>query len=448
MIAKGMKAYDLVWLEGKSAAWRYPSEIEELKPYAPAVEEQPYDRFYIRKEAGQNDGILVSDTAENVSAKTNKGIAARDHSAYLPQSQDIPRKKVYINFPGSRAGVSALGEQEKPNENEREKMGAASTAYSASAAYDIPEPLPENVNEKLRNQLSSVDWNASAANWSASPAMGNELAASGREKRFSFGSYTTWIIASCLVLGGVLIGLLISNAGQQKNIRDLDSIIKQIQEREKQKIQSAIARPAWTGNTAIDPADNKGQPQTAVEPAGRKKEYRLTGNAMPEAGVHPKNSPLDKPSVSMASNPLPARDIKDAAVRVNTSQQANNRLLNTRQQGEAALSAVAEERSGGASNTPPAADREDLYNLVSVKTGKYKTGVLGGISPLELELTNGSQHTLRNVEVQVNYLGLEKKLIRSQNIYFRNVAPGEQLVKEVPRSSRGVYVECLIARIE
>src|SRR5688572_14620066 len=42
----GLKPYDLVWVEGKSAAWRYPSEIEELKPYAPAVEEQPYDRFF------------------------------------------------------------------------------------------------------------------------------------------------------------------------------------------------------------------------------------------------------------------------------------------------------------------------------------------------------------------------------------------------------------------
>src|ERR1700722_17818430 len=42
----GLKAYDLVWLEGKSAAWRYPSEIEELSAFAPIVEEQPFDRFY------------------------------------------------------------------------------------------------------------------------------------------------------------------------------------------------------------------------------------------------------------------------------------------------------------------------------------------------------------------------------------------------------------------
>src|SRR5919112_880789 len=46
----GLKPYDLVWLEGKSAAWRYPSEIEELKPFAPVVEEQPFDRFYKKSE--------------------------------------------------------------------------------------------------------------------------------------------------------------------------------------------------------------------------------------------------------------------------------------------------------------------------------------------------------------------------------------------------------------
>ena len=45
---KGLKAYDLVWVEGKSAAWRYPGEVEELKPFAPAVVEQPYDRFFKR----------------------------------------------------------------------------------------------------------------------------------------------------------------------------------------------------------------------------------------------------------------------------------------------------------------------------------------------------------------------------------------------------------------
>src|SRR5512144_2738120 len=46
LVTLGLKPYDLVWVDGRSAAWRYPSEVAELKDFAAAVEEQPYDRFY------------------------------------------------------------------------------------------------------------------------------------------------------------------------------------------------------------------------------------------------------------------------------------------------------------------------------------------------------------------------------------------------------------------
>ena len=50
LVSFGLKPYDLVWVEGKSAAWRYPSEVDGLKTFAPATEEQPYDRFYKKTE--------------------------------------------------------------------------------------------------------------------------------------------------------------------------------------------------------------------------------------------------------------------------------------------------------------------------------------------------------------------------------------------------------------
>src|SRR5258706_11075309 len=52
LVSLGLKAYDLVWVEKRSAAWRYPSEIPELKEFAPVVEEQPYDRFF-KKQQGE-----------------------------------------------------------------------------------------------------------------------------------------------------------------------------------------------------------------------------------------------------------------------------------------------------------------------------------------------------------------------------------------------------------
>ncbi|HSF44720.1 MAG TPA: hypothetical protein VLA58_01875 [Chitinophagaceae bacterium] len=49
MLDLGFRKYDLVWVEGKSAAWRYAGEINEFKEYAPLLEEQPFDRFFKRK---------------------------------------------------------------------------------------------------------------------------------------------------------------------------------------------------------------------------------------------------------------------------------------------------------------------------------------------------------------------------------------------------------------
>ena len=54
LIQSGFKPYDLIWIDGKSAAWRYPGEMEEFKLYAPAVEEQPFDRFYKKPSAAES----------------------------------------------------------------------------------------------------------------------------------------------------------------------------------------------------------------------------------------------------------------------------------------------------------------------------------------------------------------------------------------------------------
>ena len=49
----GLKPYDLLWAEGRGAAWQYASELAELKDFAPVVEEQPFERFTKRKEVLQ-----------------------------------------------------------------------------------------------------------------------------------------------------------------------------------------------------------------------------------------------------------------------------------------------------------------------------------------------------------------------------------------------------------
>src|SRR4051812_1929473 len=78
----GLKPYDLLWIEGRGGAWLYASEIEDLKSIAPAVEEQPYDRFYKGKEKQAATGTV---SKQNASAVSNASTATNTTTLKPPK---------------------------------------------------------------------------------------------------------------------------------------------------------------------------------------------------------------------------------------------------------------------------------------------------------------------------------------------------------------------------
>ncbi|HYM93746.1 MAG TPA: hypothetical protein VET23_06385 [Chitinophagaceae bacterium] len=77
LVKLGLKAYDLVWVQGRSAAWRYPGEVEELKEFSPAVEEQPYDRFFKKSNREEKKEVVT----------------------VAPQQNFTPKKSVFVTMP-------------------------------------------------------------------------------------------------------------------------------------------------------------------------------------------------------------------------------------------------------------------------------------------------------------------------------------------------------------
>jgi len=95
---KGLKAYDLVWLEGKSAAWRYPCEVEELSAFAPMVEEQPFDRFF--KKPSQN----ISSVTPAIGRTSSDTVVAA--SVISGDTSSVPGKRIiYVDL--ARNSVNA-----------------------------------------------------------------------------------------------------------------------------------------------------------------------------------------------------------------------------------------------------------------------------------------------------------------------------------------------------
>src|SRR3954463_13156593 len=89
LITSGFKPYDLIWADGKSAAWRYPGEMEEFKLHAPAVEEQPFDRFYKKSLVTESKKEIVSpgvtNTINNAITSNIKAIPAVAEKSEKPR---------------------------------------------------------------------------------------------------------------------------------------------------------------------------------------------------------------------------------------------------------------------------------------------------------------------------------------------------------------------------
>ncbi len=92
-----LKSYDLVWIEGKSAAWRYPGEIPEFSSFAPPVPEQPYDRFF--KKPG-------SETAKREATISSPRIVLPNQSVYVNHPALDKRHSVIVSIPQKPAAFT------------------------------------------------------------------------------------------------------------------------------------------------------------------------------------------------------------------------------------------------------------------------------------------------------------------------------------------------------
>lgn len=402
IISMGIKPYDLVWLEGKSAAWRYPSEIEELKAYSPAVEEQPFDRFY-KKPQAKTVPVTVAD-------QETEPTEIVDHNRYKPQTsadsnEIIQTKKVYINFPAGSKPISKPGNKPVSNPDNKPVSQPARKSFTPVAAA----PLQEVV--KPVEKISSPAQEELIKNVNVSPSYHQEIVENRRpaDRRFMNVS-----IAACLLLA-IISGVLYFNYSRQRaSLEELSTIVQELEDKEKASVQTVPAALVNADVPAEQPAENN------------------TASIIPDINHS-----------TTENNSAEALPKKDKPVSRNKNSEDNqSAILFTEKKEQPAMKEEAE------TVEQPLVTRENLFKLVDVKPNAYKTGVLGGISNLQFELTNNSNIELHRVAIEIKYLGPEKKVVRTQTVYFENVAPGAQTTIDVPKSNRGVTIEYHITDIK
>ena len=412
--AKGLKAYDLVWIEGRSAAWRYPSEIEELSAFAPIVEEQPFDRFY-KKPTQNTQQASVTPIPGRTSSDTI--VAA---SVISGDTSTIPGKRIiYVTLPAGKAASAPARSiiQEPPTVSQAPLPDTHEKYLPDHSSAGMPV-MPADTFEDIPSQYNE-DWRS-----------GVEITQRGTRRHHSSRigqSIVVGLTVLVLLAAGIFIGLSINknSLGLVKNL----------------SLNNSKGKPEPVKASPVSPAS-----QT------------LAVNSLPPT-TPPQNIPPAKDSIIAATRPVsvvtnvpspritsPAREKAAQA-----TQKTQAAATVSKDSSLLAPPAVHREATHRADMTVEKVDkdviRNNLSNLVSLGGSGYTVGTFGGISGLQLTVSNHSVYSLDLVVVEVQYIQANKKVFKTENLYFRSIAPGSALMQEAPKSSRGIKVQYKITLV-
>lgn len=436
----GLKPYDLIWVDGKSAAWRYPGEVEELKSFAPVVEEQPYDRFYKKPEAESTAAAVETPAATQPVMQQQQPVMQQppvqpqppqqqpqlpiqqpQQPTEKPARKEKEYKRVFVTLPSGAA-------RQQPDA----KPAAETTSnHSTHIQYQPPVQQPpaeikkpevktstDDVSEKELYARKAAIAKAAAEKagfTTAKNGFGKKAIGEGetdiyypkKQSRFKGVPLAAMIIGMIAMTAlGIFIGMSLDN---NKGV----SLIKR--------------------TDPVTPANNQHSP--------------LIPNEQQQD-----NGAAQNQTAQMVEDSIATTKIKKPAIKTAPLTKKNTATTDTNQQDITANLPVKEEPKLNKEEAPqkrelPKVATPDLEKLVFVSNNDFEVGPFGGISKLALTVKNTSEYELTLVVVQLEYLKANKEVFKTENIYFRDVAANSTRTVDAPRTGRGNKINYKITLI-
>ena len=380
----GLKKYDLVWVEGKSAAWRYPCEVDEFKSFAPQVDEQPYDRFY-KKPAQQEHYQFQQSSSVQKNQQEDAPVEKKKTIGKEEVRKIPPRKYVSISLPGN---IRVKIDPEKKEANKKSIIFQP-LEKKESSSKPVLGPI-FNTDEK--NRIPTVEPEVVPVLKAAPPLSRVEA----ETTRFSGIDLIQYIAFGMGILTIVMVAYL---------------------------VYSSISDPlVATPPTRM--TEQKPRQATTVEPTVAGKIPNAAPDEIVEDGasVEPETTPL--PQKGKDQEPMSTLPVKKTTVvRFNDDKPQTNV--------QDASSPVV----------------KSLASKVSTRLNKYKVNAFGGMEDMQVSLHNQSSYKLDLVVVEVQYISNNNKLVKTETLRFKDVQAGESADITAPKSSRGIKVQTHIIYI-
>ncbi|HEX6334838.1 MAG TPA: hypothetical protein VFZ78_11470 [Flavisolibacter sp.] len=165
LVSMQLRPFDLVWIEGRSFGWSYPSELEQLKPY---VSEAPAAATPVKE---VRSIPIANNEVRSIPIATNKEESPVTERT-LPAAAE--QKHIYVSLPpGVMVQQPAQADPAIRLEEKAEALRRRVQEYSASHVEEKPvanghvyadtTPEPEELTTSYRRSLQDVE--AEYASW-------------------------------------------------------------------------------------------------------------------------------------------------------------------------------------------------------------------------------------------------------------------------------------------
>ncbi|MGK2863408.1 MAG: response regulator [Chitinophagaceae bacterium] len=166
------------------------------------------------------------------------------------------------------------------------------------------------------------------------------------------------------------------------------------------------------------------------------------------------NIEMDKPLPSPQTVTLPVeKPAGNSIAKQNTGKEnikspvSSNSSIVTSKEVQATNGNNNDQNTDEAINQDKELNKINILSQISLQNNKYSKSAFGGVSGIELTLNNNSSYKLDMVEVEVDYLRGNDKILRTEKLVFRDIAPGATIMQQAPDNPRGVKVKYKIVSV-
>lgn len=435
LIEKGLKPYDLIWATGKTAAWQYPSEVSELKAFAPIVEEQPFDRFYKKPQ------IKVVESTPKMQEPVHEVQVATEETFNKPAEK--PRIRIRADW--KRIESKPIEKIEQPRAITKEKL------FPVNQQMQMPEEAPawrtalhnweKNNSGTLGNNISNEKNTSNIETGfyaNGQQEAGGTLASNEHYSFLKKNKAAVSIAASfILLLGG---GYFVSGFLQNKNevpakvsqtVVQKSTVPSTVQEQpvtedvnennlsaqENPDIQTAVLTVPVKQNVT----SKNSKPVTLVKNTVPNQSGQLVGENAPAIQNKPITKPESASNTLVLNSSTPKKEINKKTETISTPNTSESIVPNKKP-----------------------TDNNLIKKYIQVKPyGENNSGV----DSYNYKVSNVSQTKLDLVMIDLQYFDASGKFQKGQTVYVKNLSPDQSVIVSPPDAKQAAKITYKVSMV-